>query len=168
MHRVVWRTFWPDDPLRNGETIDHIDRNEFNNALHNLRRATHSNQTRNQDRPSADDQARPRTPVLAWKDGEARATAERFVSLSAAERALNERFGTTKFVQANISRSARSDGRVKCNHWRFAHMPETDEEIAAREAQRARVLAAIAALREAAAQCASLPPGWVPSDDEDF
>ena len=34
------------------------------------------------------------------------------------------------------------------NHWRFAFEPETDEEVAAREAQRARVLAAIAALRD--------------------
>ena len=33
------------------------------------------------------------------------------------------------------------------NHWRFAFVPETAEEVAAREAQRARVLAAIAALR---------------------
>ena len=105
VHLVVWRTFRPDDPPVNGETIDHIDRDEANNALHNLRRATKSEQTRNQDRPSADDQARPRTPVLAWKDGASREeTAERFVGQRAAARALNARFGTTKFTTRALAR----------------------------------------------------------------
>ena len=117
--------------------------------LHNLRRATKSEQMRNQDRPSADDIARPRTPVLAWKDGASREeTAERFVGQHAAARALNARFGTTKFTQSGIGQAARAKkGPGKHNSWRFAFEPETDEEVAAREAQRARVLAAIADLR---------------------
>ena len=148
VHLVVWRTFRPDDPPVNGETIDHIDRDEANNALHNLRRATESEQKRNQDRPSADDQARPRTPVLAWKDGASREeTAERFVGQRAAARALNARFGTTKFTQRHWPGRARQEGPGKHNGWRFAFVPETAEEVAAREAQRARVLAAIADLR---------------------
>ena len=110
VHLVVWRTFRPDDPPVNGETIDHIDRDEANNANHNLRRATGSEQKRNQDRPSADDQARPRTPVLAWKDGASREeTAERFVGQRAAARALNARFGTTKFTQAALAGRARQE-----------------------------------------------------------
>ena len=148
VHLVVWRTFRPDDPPVNGETIDHIDRDEANNANHNLRRATGSEQKRNQDRPSADDQARPRTPVLAWKDGASREeTAERFVGQHAAARALNARFGTTKFTHSGIGRPRAPRAAGKHNHWRFAFVPETDEEVAAREAQRARVLAAIADLR---------------------
>ena len=149
VHLVVWRTFRPDDPPVNGETIDHIDRDEANNANHNLRRATKSEQSRNRDMPSADDIARPRTPVLAWKDGASREeTAERFVGQRAAARALNARFGTTKFTQERHWQGrARQEGPGKHNHWRFAFVPETDEEVAAREAQRARVLAAIADLR---------------------
>ena len=149
VHQVVWRTFRPDDPPVNRETIDHIDRDESNNALHNLRRATKSEQIINQDRPSADDMVCQRTPVLAWKDGASREeTAERFVGQHAAARALNVRFGTTKFTQAGICHAARAKkGPGNCNHWRFAFVPETAEEVAAREAQRARVLAAIAALR---------------------
>jgi len=146
VHRVVWRAFRPDDPPVNRETIDHIDRDEANNALQNLRRATKSEQKRNQDRPSADDIARPRTPVLAWKDGASREeTAERFVGLHAAARALYARFGTTKFTGSGIGQAALKGCRH--NHWRFAFVPETGEEVAARKAQRARVLAAIADLR---------------------
>ena len=149
VHRVVWRTFRPDDPPIDDETIDHRDQDTSDSALHNLRRATPSMQARNQDRPSADDIARPRTPVLAWKDGASRATAKRFIGQHAAARALNARFETTKFTQSGI----RSAVLQKCNHnyWRFALVPETAEEVAAREAQRARVLAAIAALRAEAA-----------------
>ena len=149
VHLLVWRTFRPDDPPVNGETIDHIDRDEANNANQNLRRATKSEQMRNRDMPSADDIVRPRTPVLAWKDSASREeTAERFVGQHAAARALNARFGTTKFTHNGIGQAAHAK-KGPGNHkgWRFAFEPETDEEVAAREAQRARVLAAIADLR---------------------
>jgi hypothetical protein len=149
VHRVVWRTFRPNDPPIDDETIDHRDRDDSNNALHNLRRATPSEQRYNQDRPSADDFVCPRTPVLAWRDGEPRTTAERFIGQEAAARALNERFATTKFTSNGISQAVLKG--CNCNCWRFAFDPETEEEIAARAAQRARVLAAIAALRAEAA-----------------
>jgi hypothetical protein len=148
VHRVVWRTFRPNDPPIDDETIDHRDRDESNNALHNLRRATKSEQSYNQDRPSADDIVRPRTPVLAWRDGEPRTTAERFIGQEAAARVLNARFATTKFMHSGICAAAVKG--CKHNYWRFAFPPETAEEVAAREAQRARVLADIAALREEA------------------
>jgi len=148
VHRIVWRTFRPNDPPINNETIDHRDRDASNNALHNLRRATKSEQCYNRDVPSADDIVCSRTPVLAWKDGASRSTAERFIGQRTAMRALNERFETTKFLQSCIQSAAkRKKGPGFHNGWRFALVPETAEEMAARKAQRTRVLAAIAALR---------------------
>jgi hypothetical protein len=158
VHRVVWRTFRPNDPPIDDETIDHRDRDTSNNALHNLRRATKAEQRYNQDRPSADDIVCLRTPVLAWKDGEARTTAERFIGQKPAARALNARFNTTKFTQKGISNAAVKG--CNCNGWRFAFPPETAEEVAAREAQRARVLAAIAALRDEARWAESNSELW--------
>lgn len=169
VHLVVWRTFCPDDPTSNGESIDHIDRDTSNNALYNLRRATPSEQCYNQDRMLADDQARSRKPVLAWKDGASRETAERFVGQNAAARALNTRFETTKFLQCCIWQAANAKkGPGKHNGWRFAFVPETKEEVAAREGQRQRVLAAIAALRAAASSASrstSAPPSPTRSVD---
>ena len=150
VHLVVWRTFRPNNPPIDGETIDHRDRDTSNNALHNLRRATKSEQSYNRDLPSADDIVCSRTPVLAWRDGEASTTAERFIGQKAAARALNERFGTTKFTASGIRDAANAKtGPGTCKGWRFAFPPKTAEEVAARKAQRARVLAAIAALRAA-------------------
>jgi len=146
LHLVVWRTFCPNNPPINDETIDHIDQDESNNALHNLRRATASMQVRNQTRPLADDQARFRTPVLAWNNGASIETAVRFIGVNAAARALNEQLATTKFKSAGISQAARKGW--KHNGWRFK-VDETAESVAARVAQRQRVCAAIAELREA-------------------
>ena len=161
-HLIVWRTFCPDDPCVNGETLDHWDRDKGNNALYNLRRATGSEQNRNKTRPSADEIQRPRKPVLFWKDGEPMETAERFVGVHAAARALNARFGTTRFEPLIISTKARRGHRYDV-HWRFAFVPETDEEKAAREASRARVLAAVATLRAAAASSPSPSSSAPPS-----
>ena len=86
VHRIVWRTFCPDDPPVDNESIDHKDRDEGNNALWNLRRATKSEQTRNRTIPLADDIIRPRTSVLAWKDGDTIELAERFVGQHALRR----------------------------------------------------------------------------------
>jgi len=147
VHLVVWRTFCPNDTPTNGESIDHIDQDESNNALHNLRRATHSLQMRNRTMPLADDQACVRTPVLAWKDGASIETAVRFVGVNAAARALNEQLDTTKFNPAHTSQAAHKG--CKHNGWRFK-VDETTESVAARAAQRKRVCAAIAELREAA------------------
>ena len=144
VHLVVWRTFRPNDPPVGDETIDHKDRDETNNALHNLRRATKSEQICNQNRPLPDDIIRPRTAVLAWKDGDSIESAERFVGQHAAERALNEREQTNKFNQSCIAQSVR-DG-CRHNGWRFALERVPDEERVAREAEHQRVLAAIASL----------------------
>jgi hypothetical protein len=45
-HRLAWRIFTGEDPR--GMTIDHVDRNPFNNKFENLRLADYSLQTRNQ------------------------------------------------------------------------------------------------------------------------
>ena len=113
-----------------------------------LQSTTSKSTTRNQTHPLADDQARFRKPMLAWKDGASIETALRFVGGAPAARALNEQLGTTKFTQAGISAAASREN--KHNGWRFK-FDETVEAIAARAAQRARVIAAIAALRAAAA-----------------
>jgi hypothetical protein len=147
VHQVVWRTFCPNDPPINNETIDHLDQDPSNNALHNLRRATKSQQMRNQTRPLADDIVRFRTPMLAWKENASIETAVRFVGGAPAARALNEQLDTTKFTPGNISRAARNEATH--NGWRFK-VDETAEAVAARAAQRQRVCAAIAALRAAA------------------
>jgi len=148
VHLIVWRTFCPNDPPINGDTIDHIDQDASNNGLHNLRRATRSLQARNRTMPLADDQDRVRTPMLAWKDGASIETAVRFIGARAAARALNEQLDTTKFTRDGVSQAAHNEGTH--NGWRFK-FDETAESVAARKAQRQRVCVAIAALRAAAA-----------------
>ena len=151
VHQVVWRTFCPNDPPINGDTTDHIDQDASNNALHNLRRATKSLQSRNRTMPLADDIVRFRAPVLAWEDGASIETATRFIGLAAAARALNEQLDTTKFKMTGVFQAARKEAIH--NGWRFKYY-ETAEAVAARAAQRQRVCAAIAELRAAAATVA--------------
>ena len=146
VHLVVWRTFCPSDPCAGDDTIDHIDQDKSNNALYNLRRASRSMQMRNRTMPLADDQVKFRRPILAWKSQMNTEFPERFISVHAAERALRERFPGTNFTNANMCQSAKKN----CRHfgWHFAYESVTGEEKAAHEAERQRVLTAIAALRE--------------------
>ena len=154
-HVVVWRTFCPDDLPGDGESIDHVRSWEkWNNALWNLRKLNQSGQVQNQTRPSGEKQNRRRTPVWGRKDGDAPELREYFHGLNQAARVLNERYNCTNFLGGNINQSA----RLGCAHngWRFCYAV-TAEEKAARQAERQRVLAAIAALRAAAAVAPSPP-----------
>ncbi len=46
-HRVIWDMNHPENKLKPGEEIDHIDHNRFNNRIENLRKVSDSANSRN-------------------------------------------------------------------------------------------------------------------------
>ena len=144
LHAVVWLTFRPDRPLVGDETIDHVDRDETNNALYNLRPLSRSGQVCNQTRPTANDQNRLRIAVCGWVWGQKAETFQRFTCIKEAARTLNARCDTNKFGAGNISHCVKGT-RQSTNGWCF-EAATTANEKDRREVQRQRVLAAIAAL----------------------
>ena len=149
VHLVVWRTFRPDDPPVNGETIDHIDRDEANNAnaqpapRHRVGAKAQPGPAVGR-RPSASAHARAGVEGRRVEGGDGRALRRPARSGARAQRAV---WDDQVYAERHWQAARAKSGPGKHNHWRFAFVPETDEEVAAREAQRARVLAAIAALR---------------------
>jgi len=134
VHQVVWITFRPEHPLVGDETIDHIDQDESNNCLYNLRPLSRSGQSRNQTRMPSTDQNVVRIPVRGWPRGHPELM-RHFASTCDAVEQLKQDLPQHKWDQGGISQSM--DRGIAHQGWRFER-DETPAAKRARDAQRFR------------------------------
>ena len=117
VHSVVHLTFL--GPVPDGHSVDHkVSSRKFDNRLVNLRSATRSEQSTNQDRKPRSETHNSKKKAVWGKPIGAEAW-ERFESAREAQRQLHARDPTELFYQANIGACAHGK-RLTAHGWVFA------------------------------------------------